>query len=244
MLKKVILISSIITIGVGLAIFLLNDYRVILFHNLRWLIAGASCLGMLFGVYRGIKDKTSLKGSKGQPDRHTLDSFMEHWGTAVGIIILIISGIFLMAGFRLIFSKNLHFLGLIVALFFGSYFLFHFFISQKYRYLIPDYKDIIQGTIKKYLFRGKWKDTGKYLSSQKSSFLLFSILGIGIILSGAIKTLAFYFSVPLQLTLVATQSHDILARVFSVVLLIHILFVVISRSHRCLLPSFFTGKEK
>jgi hypothetical protein len=159
-------------------------------------------------------------------------------------LILIISGFFIEASYKRIFSMNLHFLGLITAFGFGTYFLVLFFIFQKYGYLLPGIADIINGTIKKYLFRTPWKDTGKYLSSQKTSFLVFSILGIGLILTGAVKLCAYYFSVPLQINHFTTSLHDYLARLFVLILIIHILFVLMIRSNRSLLISFFTGKIK
>lgn len=242
MLKRVSFAAALIIIILTLSILATHNSKGILFHNLPWLIAIAIFLGVTSGTVRGLIYLTGVRRLNHQPDRHTLDSFLEHWGTAAGIVILIISGFILKAGYSRIFLWNLHFLGLVVTMFFGTYFLVHFLISKKYILLIPDISDIVDGTIKKYLFRSEWKDTGKYLSSQKSAFLVFSLLGTGILITGAIKLAAYYFSVPFNLTRTATQAHDILAYLFVLMLLIHILFAVTVHYHRRLLKSLFTGK--
>jgi cytochrome b subunit of formate dehydrogenase len=69
-------------------------------------------------------------------------------------------------------------------------------------------------------------------------------LGIIISSTGAIKLAAYYYSVALQLTHIATQIHDISARLFVLVLIIHILIAVIVSSNRRLLASFFINKLK
>lgn len=244
MLKKSLVTATLLLIVLALAILLTYNARGILFHSLPWLIGGVTLLGIAAGISRGLRYDASKQKLSPPLDRHTLDSFLEHWGTVVGILLLFISGIFIQASYRRGFSENLHFLGLIMTLFFGAYFLAHFFVAQKYRYLWPNVADIVDGTVKKYLLRARWQDTGKYLSSQKSSFLAFVILGIGILITGTIKLAAFYFGVPGDLNHIATQAHDILARIFVLLLLIHILLAVIGSSHRRLLRSFFTGKEK
>lgn len=244
MLKKVLITATLIILILALAIFLIHNLKGFLFHTMPWLMAVAAVMGITSGIFRGLRHNSCVRKVNYQPNRHTIDSFLEHWGTAVGIFILIISGFFIKAGYVRVFSMNLHFLGLMITLYFGTYFLAHFIVSKKYNYLLPGIMDILDGTIKKYMLRATWKDPGKYLSSQKSAFLAFSILGIGILLTGAVKLAAYYFNVPVQLTQLATQTHDYLARLFVLMLLIHILFVVLVRSHRRLLPSLFTGKVK
>ena len=127
---------------------------------------------------------------------------------------------------------KLHFLGLFLTLLFGSYFLADFFMSRKYVDLLPNIKDIVDGTIKKYLFRVKIKETGKYLSSQKSSFLLFAILGGLIFVSGVIKLLPFYTHISFSVVKIATTIHDVSAWGFAAVLVIHILLVIVWSAYR------------
>jgi cytochrome b subunit of formate dehydrogenase len=240
MIKKVLLAGILIIVFFAVVIPVIYNFNGILFRNTPWLMAGATAMGILSGIFRGIRNNA---GSHLQPDRHTIDSFLEHWGTVSGILILVISGFFLKFGYRRIFSSNLHFLGLVVTLFFGSYFVADFFVKKKFSYLLPNIADIIDGTIKKYIFRKRWQDTGKYLSTQKSAFLVFSVLGIFIIISGMIKVVGYYYSVSPVLVHTATQIHDLFMILFVVMFLVHVLFAVAVRLHRRLLISFFTGKN-
>jgi thiosulfate reductase cytochrome b subunit len=103
-------------------------------------------------------------------------------------------------------------------------------------------KDIIDGTVRKYLFRFKFKETGKYMASQKASFLLFVILGTIILITGVIKLLFFYITISFSLFKTATKIHDISAYLFIGVLAVHILLVIARRTNRPLLLSWFNGK--
>ena len=200
-------------------------------------IAGAA-LGIIGGIIKIVlgSRKTNL-----QPERHSIDSILEHWGTAVGIFILIVSGIQIHYHTGLPAIK-LHFLGILITLLFGSYFLADFIVSRKYRTLLPDLKDIIDGTVRKYLFRFKFKETGKYMASQKASFLLFVILGTIILITGVIKLLFFYITISFSLFKTATKIHDISAYLFIGVLAVHILLVIARRTNWLLLLSWFNGK--
>jgi cytochrome b subunit of formate dehydrogenase len=200
-------------------------------------IAGAA-LGIIGGIIKIVlgSRKTNL-----QPERHSIDSILEHWGTAVGIFILIVSGIQIHYHTGLPAIK-LHFLGILITLLFGSYFLADFIVSRKYRTLLPDLKDIIDGTVRKYLFQFKFKETGKYMASQKASFLLFVILGAVILVTGVIKLLFFYITISFSLFKTATKIHDISAYLFMGVLVVHILLVIARRTNWLLLLSWFNGK--
>jgi cytochrome b subunit of formate dehydrogenase len=241
MIKKGLTAAIVLAIVLALAIVVTFNSSGLLFHNVPWLIGTATGLGILIGIWRGISQNAGRKRSDFQPDRHTPDSLLEHWGTASGLIIFIVSGFFLEAGYRRGFSANLHFTGLIFTCFFGTYFFAHFLLSKKYKDLVPNFRDIISGTIRKYLLRYPWKDTGKYLASQKSAFLAFAVLGFGIIITGVIKLFAFYFGVPPQVLFSTTRAHDVIAILFAIMFIIHILTVFITRSNRDKLASFLTG---
>ena len=180
MLKKVLWVSILMVILLAVAIGLTYYAREILFNRLRWVIVGAAVLGVALGTFSGLRQSRFSGRSDAPADRHNLDSFLEHWGTAVGIVILTVSGFFIQAQYRRGFSTNLHFTGLIVTLLFGFYFLADFLVAQKYRYLWPGIKDIFQGTLGKYLLRRPWAETGKYLASQKSAFLALIVVGSGL----------------------------------------------------------------
>ena len=214
------------------------------FRDSRWIFIYTAIAGAAAGITAGVvKIAFRARKTNPQPARHTVDTLLEHWGTAAGIFILIVSGIqlhYLHGGLPAI---KLHFLGIFFTLLFGTYFLADFVISAKYRTLLPGLKDIINGTIKKYLFRFKFKETGKYLASQKASFLLFAADGAVILVTGIIKLLFFYIKIPFTLLETATKVHDISALIFGILLVIHILLVVARRSNWPLLSSWFNGKN-
>jgi cytochrome b subunit of formate dehydrogenase len=214
-----------------------------LFRATRWVYLVTFTVGTITGlVVARIKIVLGSRRVGQLPERHDVSSIIEHWGTAVGIFLLTVSGllIYLHAGLPAI---KLHFLGLFLTLLFGSYFLADFFVLKKYKSLLPNKKDVVDGTIKKYLFQLKTKETGKYLSSQKSSFLIFTVLGSLILISGIIKLLFYYMPLPFRLTEIATKIHNISALLFGLTLTIHILLVILRRANWPLLRSWFNGKD-
>ena len=247
MLKRIVLIIGLIVFVITAFVLwnqkfgsLYSQFQV--FRDSKWLFIIASIAGAVAGIIGGlIKIIASSGKTNGQPARHSVDSILEHWGTAIGIFILIVSGIQIHyhAGLPAI---KLHFLGIFVTLLFGSYFLTDFFVSRKYRALLPRLKDIIDGTVRKYFFRFKYKENGKYLASQKASFLLFTLLGAIILITGIIKLLFFYITVSFRLFEIATKIHDISAIIFGLVLIVHILLVIARRHNWPLLLSWFIGK--
>jgi len=126
-------------------------------------------LGVLTGgLTSKLKNKSLPKVPAGQVKRHNTGSFLEHWGTAAGIFLLMLSGL-LLHGNPSLFQTNFHFLGLFLALFFGSYFLADFFASKKYFGLLPNLLDI--STVpSRSIFQGEWNDNGKYLSFRNQLF--------------------------------------------------------------------------
>ena len=247
MLKRVLLIIGMIAFILTVSVLwdqkfgsLYSPFQV--FRDSRLIFIIVSIAGAALGIIGGIiKIVLGSRKTNLQPERHSIDSILEHWGTAVGIFILIVSGIQIHYHTGLPAIK-LHFLGILITLLFGCYFLADFIVSRKYRTLIPDLKDIIDGTVRKYLFRFKFKETGKYLASQKASFLLFVILGAVILVTGVIKLLFFYITISFSLFKTATKIHDISAYVFMGVLVVHILLVIARRTNWLLLLSWFNGK--
>ena len=153
-------------------------------------------LGITVGlITAAIYRFSPLRKTSGKPKRHTLDAFLHHWGNTVGILLLFATGLALKINPDLL-SSNLHFIGVLMALVFGSYFLTHFFVYKKYAELLPDLKDIFEGTLKKYLLRAPWKDTGKYLASQRAAFLAFAVIGGDVLISGLIKAAGLVAGLP------------------------------------------------
>ena len=240
MLKKVLWFSILFLIAAALSIFWLKDVTAYLFLSIPWLLALSMFLGLLTGTLKVKFKSTSRSVPAGWVKRHTLGSFLEHWGTVFGLLLLIISG-FLLRAMRTLFQTNFHFLGLFITLFFGCYFLADFFLSKKFKNLLPSLTDIIDGTVKKYLFRAKWSDSGKYISSQKLAFLAFTTLGIGITITGIIKLAGILWRIPIELIKISTSVHDIAAVLFVLMVFVHIVLVLSISVHRRLLRSWFTG---
>jgi len=242
--KRVLFLVGLLAFITAVIVLWKDGLGTTLFRSSRWLFIGSTIVGTPTGIIGAtIKRKSQSRNVIIKQERHTVDSTMEHWGTAVGIFILIISG-FQIRLHRGLAGTNLHFLGLFLTLLFGTYFISDFFVSKKAETLLPDMKDIVDGTLKKYLLHKKSKETGKYLSSQKSSFLAFAIIGSQILISGVIKLLVFYIHIPTLLIQIATQVHDISAVLFGLILIIHVFLVLTNRMNRILLLSWFTGKPK
>lgn len=248
MLKRIVLIIGLIAFVIIASVLwnqkfgsLYSQFQV--FRDSKWIFIITSIAGAVAGIIGGVIKIIAGSGKTGRlPARHSIDSILEHWGTAAGIFILIVSGIQIHYNAGLPAIK-LHFLGIFVTLLFGSYFLTDFFVSRKYQTLLPGFKDIIDGTVRKYFLRFKYKENGKYLASQKASFLLFALLGTIILITGIIKLLFFYIAVSFTLFEIATKIHDISAILFGVVLIVHILLVIARRHNWPLLLSWFNGKN-
>jgi cytochrome b subunit of formate dehydrogenase len=243
MFKRVLSFIGLISFTLTVGFIWTHGLGTILLRVAPWAFLTALIIGTTVGII-GSRIKHIPRSEKldKQSERHTIGSIIEHWGTAIGIFILMVSGFQIRShsGFS---ATNLHFLGLFLILLFGSYFITDFFAAKKYEALLPDGNDIVNGTLKKYLFKVASKETGKYLSSQKSAFLVFVILGGQIFFSGVIKLLPFYIHVPTQILQSATILHDVSAFLFMVMLIIHVCLVVALRAHRPLLRSWFTGKH-
>jgi cytochrome b subunit of formate dehydrogenase len=241
-LKRVLFTVGLIAFILIVSIWWTINLKINIFQETRWISIAAFVVGIIVGTIGArIKQSRRARTVNKPPERHTFDSIIEHWGTAIGLFIMIVSGyqIHEHGGLNAI---KLHFLGLFLTLLFGSYFLADFFASRKYVELFPNIKDIVDGTIKKYILRLKPKEAGKYLSSQKSSFLVFFILGGLIFVSGVIKLIPFYTPISFRIIKIATTIHDVSAWGFVAILAIHILWVIIWPSYRPLLGSWFTGK--
>ena len=131
MLKKTIVFTTIIVLILVLAIVAVNNLKGILFHELPWLMPIALFLGIISGIFRGLLYiKATLKINH-QTDRHTIDSFLEHWGTAASIIVLMVSAIFTKSWFRSNFLSEPSFHRFDHGLVFWHLFSYRFFSNQK-----------------------------------------------------------------------------------------------------------------
>ena len=155
MSKRVLFSLGLIIFIVIVSILWTINLKINLFQETRWIFIAAFVVGIIAGAIGArIKQSRQARTVNKPPERHTLDSIMEHWGTAIGLFIMIVSG-YQIHEHNGPNAINLHFLGLFLTLLFGSYFLADFLVSRKYAALFPNIKDIVDGTIKKYIFRVK-----------------------------------------------------------------------------------------
>jgi cytochrome b subunit of formate dehydrogenase len=248
MIKRTVSFLIAYIIVVGLVAAWSSSVQTKLFSDIPWVFSITIIIGAIAGIFTA-RAKLKNTGRVTDPPRHTLYSFMEHWGTGIGIILLIVSSRLLGLAFLphentpSVMPSNLHFIGLVFTLLFGSYFLADFLISREYRTMMPNLRDIWDGTIKKYLLGKKWNDTGKYLSSQKSAFLAFSVLGSGVMITGVIKTAGLDSQDLSQSVTGVSYAHDIFAILFILLLIVHVVLALAVRSYRRLLVSWFTGRN-
>jgi cytochrome b subunit of formate dehydrogenase len=241
MLKKILF--AVFFAGIlAASIYWIRNLNVVLFQSAAWTLLVPMVMGITLGITRRKRKYAGDSDYSGEEQRHSIDSFMEHWGTASGILILVYSGFQIRTGTGGFFGMNLHFLGLFYALLFGCYFIVDFFASRKYDNVLPSMTDIVDGTIKKYLLKYEPRETGKYLSSQKSAFLVFALVGAEIIITGGVKLAAHFWRIPYQVMEIITPVHDIFGILLVLMFLFHVFLVISVRSHRRLLRSWFSGR--
>ncbi|MFC1873638.1 cytochrome b/b6 domain-containing protein [Chloroflexota bacterium] len=247
MLKRVRVVLVLLLIVVGFGVYITTTSKSLFFSGARDLLIRATVIGVVLGSVRSvIKNKPRI--IDGNITRHDAGSFLSHWGTATGIFLLIASGIIM--GFfppssrvliDMLFGVNLHYLGLVITLLCGFFWAADFILSRGYKELIPNARDIIYGTIGKYLLRRKWNYEGKYLSSQKSAFLAFAFIGFAIFVTGVIKVSAYVWPISTSIHTIVTYIHDLFSIFFILLLIMHVAIVIMLR-HWLAFRSFFTGK--
>ena len=250
--KKVLFIMVVLLSALGAGLFLANTSESLLFDvdAALLVIAGSVVLGFLFGAIRAkVKGREAIEN--GEVIRHGGGSFLEHWGTVVGISVLIASAFLL--GFlffpsqmgtaeEALFPLNLHFIGVVITLFGGFFFVGDFLVSMKYRVLIPTFREIMGGFFGKYFLRRKWHNDGKYIASIKSAFLAFSVIGGTIVITGAIKVAAHVWPINASLLGTATFVHDLFALFLILMVIAHLTFLFLLPDPWTLIRSWFTGK--
>jgi formate dehydrogenase subunit gamma len=211
-------------------------------------LIAASVIGLVFGLLRGLlKKKNTVVGEV--VVRHGIGSFIEHWGTALGIFVLMVSGIII--GFlfipptartleKIIPVLDMHFFAVILTLFGGFFFAADYIASRDWALLIPNLRDITGGFFGKYFLRRKWDKEHKYLSSQKAAFMPFAILGALMVVTGFIKAAAHVWNISAGLDGWATLIHDISALLMIIYLVIHVAIVAVL-GHWPAFFSWFTG---
>ncbi len=245
----IILVLFLAILGAGIFLSFTLEETVLFDPPALWAVPAAVVLGLILGAVRA-RRKGREAIEHGEVVRHGAGAFLEHWGTALGLFVLIASGILL--GFLFFpkvasleatyFALNLHFMGLVVTLFGGCYFAADYLVSRKFSLLLPNLADIFGGFFGKYMLRRKWTAETKYLSSQKAAFLAWAVLGVVVLATGAIKLAWRVWPIQASVLEVTTVIHDIVSLAFIVMLVVHILFVLGLPAHWPALKSWLTGK--
>ena len=247
---RALIITVVVLAALAVGIVFANNADAVFFDTMPWATIVAAGAGLVLGaIYAMFKDKEYI--SQGEVKRHGSGGFVAHWGTALGIFTLLASGILL--GFlffphimdtpeKAIFSLNIHFVGVMVALFCGFFFAGDYLLTRDIGKLIPNIPDLIAGFIAKEMLKREWKNEGKYLSSQKGAFLGFAALGALILITGAVKVAAHMWAIDADWWAFFTIVHDFTTLLFMVMLFIHIVLVVAMPAHWPLLTSWITGK--
>jgi cytochrome b subunit of formate dehydrogenase len=249
---KVIIILVLILAALAIGIVFSNtsdDTNAVFFDTLPWITVAAAGFGFICGIARAIfKGKEEI--SNGEVNRHGGGSFLEHWGTAFGIFTLLASGFLL--GFLFFpsimktldttaLSLNIHFIGVVVTLFGGFFFVGDYIFSRKFDRLIPNVPDIFSGFIGKYFLRRKYPHEDKYLASQKVAFLGFAVIGGVLVITGAVKVAAHIWPINADWWAFFTLIHDYFSLFFVFILIVHVLLVIGLREWPAFF-SFITGK--
>lgn len=223
----------------------------ILFSSWVWLLPASVSLGLLAGAVRAMVGPKKPKTVNGKVKRHSaFGGFLEHWSLAAGMIVLLLSGIWL--GFLFVpqlatgtesigLAMNVHWAGTVIILFAIAY---HAggLIMGDHRELVPsasDFGDAIRD-IGHYLGLNEQPPAGKYKPIQRVSYLAWAgVIGV-LTLSGLIKAADYVWAIGGGLKSVMTGFHELFA-LLAVLLFIGHVGIVLIPSHIPLLRSQVTG---
>jgi cytochrome b subunit of formate dehydrogenase len=217
-----------------------------------WALVGVAVVGLILGAARGrLKKRSEIRGAV--VIRHGIGSFISHWATALGIFVLMASGIIigLSLGFwtlgpfvktpgTVVAPLDLHYFAVVMTLLGGFFFAGDFLFGRDWQELTPNMTDVIQGFIGKYMLRRKWEKESKYLSSQKAAFVPYVLIGIVLVITGAIKVAAHIWPIKATVWGWATVLHDYFAVFIVLYTIVHVGLVVLL-GHWPALWSWFTG---
>ncbi len=187
--------------------------------------------------------------------RHDVPARVAHWCHAIGTVLLLVSGFLL--GTRLTPSFvgggegsvpwfNVHYVFACIFLFGTFYWLGNTIISTyRLREHLPT-RHAITYTINHYgslmgFKRFTYPREEKYFESERMAFLAAVGIAAAMVVTGLIKTLARWISIPGEVLLVANWGHDICAVLMLLFLLAHVFFAVVIPSSWKTFPSMLHG---
>lgn len=221
----------------------------LLFDSAALLLPIALCLGIFLGTLNyKVKKERFING---KVERHDELFFTQHWTNALGIVTLIITGFALGTLFipRLItgveavaFAMNMHFMGIIFFFFGASFYITRVILTGEWKTMMPRKGDL-RGALLHYkalLTRKKGPKEEKFLFIERLVYPAW-IIGIsGITITGTVKILAHYMSLPAGLMGVMTFFHGVFAIFMFLLVLGHASMSVITSFP--LFVSMLTGK--
>lgn len=222
------------------------------FDKFIWLMIAMPFLGLLVAGLSKRKDPV-IKGDRVL--RHDRPARISHWSHAIGVTMLLISGILLGTRFTPAFVSdshattfwlNVHFVFVLLFLFGTFYFLGNSIISRyRFREHLPT-KRAVDYTVNHYgnllgIKKYSMPPEEKYFESERVAFILAIVASLGVMLSGIVKALGHVFTFPEWVLNAATWVHDIFAVLMLVFFLAHVFFAAIAPFSWKTLPSMFTG---
>ncbi len=264
MMTRILIVLVILLAAAGVGIYLaynppagLAALSTSLFENMTadWVLVGLAVVGVIAGAARGsLKKKSHIVD--GVVIRHGVGSLIEHWGTGLGIFMAIASGIILGIGLGFWtlgpFSKtpiaevhpvNFHYIAVAFILFCSFFFVGAYVFGRDFKMLIPNGQDVTKGFIGKYMLRRPWTKEEKYLSSQKAAFVPYILIGLVILITGAVKVASHMWPVKADIVGWATILHDYFA-VFIILFTIVHMGIIVMLGHWPAFWSWFTGTMK
>ncbi|MGE5482538.1 MAG: hypothetical protein ACM3VX_06485 [Bacteroidota bacterium] len=225
----------------------------LLFKSATWLIPVAALLGIYFGA--SLRRAEGAPGARrGQILRHDEVAFFEHTAHATSTVLLMVTGTLL--GFlfvpRLVtgaqssgFMLNLHFVGVVVFVFVNFYYHTESWLGHRLGEHWPE-RDDFRNALLHYacilgLKPGPSPEEGKYLASERLSYVGWVAGVVGILLTGAVKVSAYVLPLPGALMGPVTFLHDLLSLYMVLMLAAHVFFSSLVPWSWPLLRSMMTG---
>ena len=243
----VILMYLGILIGLSFTIFqhTLFFYDPIILVSIPVAIGIGFVAGAIFGAQKK-KDRII----SGEITRHGIHTIISHWGTAFGIFALMASGI--LSGFlnvppffstpsMLMMALNIHFFAILLISLTGTFFIADYTFSRQWLLLWPTMTDIIHGFFDNLILHHPWAKERKYLSSQKVAFLGAAVIGLVMLVTGAIKVASHVYIINANVWAWATVIHDVFFLLMVLYLIVHVGMVLLG-GHWASFESYFTGE--
>jgi formate dehydrogenase subunit gamma len=228
-----------------------GQHAAFLFDTLWWVIFIGAFGGMGLGGYWS-RIEPFQEGDRVW--RHDAAARFSHWSHAVGCTLLLVSGVAL--GF-LFFPRqvsgpggasqmmNLHFIGALLFVFGGFFWLANTIISPwRFREHMPDKGSLVEGVTHYAHIFGLTKKSvrpAKYDGSERLAFVPIVLFAALLIFTGFIKTGARFTPIPTSVLASMTWLHDISALIMLVLFFFHVLLAAVVPWSWPLLKSMFTG---